>query len=62
MSAAPSPKVSKGPSFPLIWVVPVVALAIAAWMSLKEYRDRGPLVTIAFRDGSGVESNKTTLE
>jgi paraquat-inducible protein B len=62
MSAAPSPKISKGPSFPLIWVVPAVALAIAAWMTLKEFRDRGPLVTIVFSDGSGVEANKTTLE
>jgi len=62
MSAPPSPKITKGPSFPLIWVVPLVALAIAAWMSLKEYRERGPLVSIVFSDGSGVESNKTTLE
>jgi paraquat-inducible protein B len=62
MSASPAPKVTKGPTFPLIWVVPVVALAIAAWMTLKEIRDRGPLLTILFADGSGVEANKTTLE
>jgi paraquat-inducible protein B len=31
-------------------------------MSLKEFRDRGPLILIVFSDGSGVEANKTTLE
>ncbi len=62
MTAAPAPKVSRTPAFPLIWVVPIIALAIAAWLGLKEFHDRGQEITILFGDGSGVEANRTTLE
>ncbi len=62
MSTSPAPKVSRTPGFPLIWVVPLIALAIAAWMGLKEFHDRGQEITIVFGDGSGLEANRTTLE
>jgi paraquat-inducible protein B len=62
MSTAPSPKVSRERKFPLIWIVPVVAAAIGLWMAISELRSRGPLITISFADGSGVEAGKTTLE
>ena len=31
MTAPPLPKVSRAPAFPLIWVVPILALAIGGW-------------------------------
>lgn len=62
MSSSPVPKVSRAPAFPLIWVVPILALAIAVWMGFRELHGRGPEITIEFADGSGVEANKTTLE
>jgi paraquat-inducible protein B len=62
MNSAPSPKVSREHKFPLIWIVPLVALAIGAWMAYSELRNRGPLIAIDFADGSGVEAGKTTLE
>jgi paraquat-inducible protein B len=62
MSSPPSPKVSRAPAFPLIWVVPLIAVAIAGWMGYRELRDRGPEITIDFADGAGVEAGKTVLE
>jgi paraquat-inducible protein B len=62
MSTAPAPKVSRERGFPLIWIVPVIAVAIGLWMGYKELRDRGPEITIDFADGSGIEAGKTTLE
>jgi paraquat-inducible protein B len=62
MSSPPAPKVSNAPAFPLIWVVPVIALAIGGWMGFRELHNRGPVVTIEFADGAGVEAGKTTLE
>jgi paraquat-inducible protein B len=62
MNAASSPKVSRERRFPLIWIVPLIAVAIGVWMAVEELRDRGPLISIEFADGSGVEAGKTTLE
>ena len=62
MSSPPLPKVSRAPAFPLIWVVPLIAVAIAGWMGYRELRDRGPKITIDFSDGAGVEARKTVLE
>lgn len=62
MTSAPSPKVSRERKFPLIWIVPLIAVAIGLWMAVGELRNRGPLITIEFADGAGVEAGKTTLE
>jgi paraquat-inducible protein B len=61
-SSSPAPKISRVKGLPLIWVVPLVAVAIGLWMGIRELKDRGPEVTIEFNDGSGVEVGKTTLE
>lgn len=58
----PSPHVSRGRSFPLVWLVPIVALIAGAWMLFDEYRHRGPEITIEFKDGAGVEAGKTRIE
>ena len=62
MSTAPAPRVSRDRAFPLIWIVPAIAVAIGLWMAVSEYRKRGPEITIEFDSGTGVEAGKTTLE
>jgi paraquat-inducible protein B len=62
MNSTSAPKVSRDHAIPLIWIVPVIAVAIGAWMGYSELRERGPTITIEFEDGSGVEAGKTTLE
>jgi paraquat-inducible protein B len=61
MTSVPSPKVSRRLTFPLIWIVPVIAAAIGGWMIFGELRQRGPEITIEFADGAGVAANKTPL-
>jgi paraquat-inducible protein B len=39
-----------------------VALAVGGWMVVREFRHRGPEITIEFADGAGVEVRKTTLD
>ncbi|MGA2017462.1 MAG: MlaD family protein [Opitutaceae bacterium] len=62
MNSLPAPVISRAPTLPLIWVVPLVALAVGGWMGYRELASRGPEITIDFADGSGVEAGKTTLE
>lgn len=61
VSPAPIPKVSRAPRFPLVWVVPLIALAVGAWMIARELRSRGPEITIEFADGSGIAADRTEL-
>lgn len=56
------PRISRRPALPLIWIVPLVALVIAAWMVVRQYRDRGPEIVVEFATGGGVEAGKTELE
>ena len=59
---APAPKLSRGPTLPLVWIVPILALLIGAWMVFRQLQHRGPEITIEFVDGSGLEPGKTRLE
>jgi paraquat-inducible protein B len=57
-----APKLSRSPRVPLIWVVPLVAAAVAAWMVYREWRTHGSEITIEFSDGAGLEPGQTKLE
>jgi paraquat-inducible protein B len=61
-STPPSPKISRAPTLPLVWIVPLIAIALGGWMVVRELKNRGPEITIDFVDGSGVAADKTVLE
>jgi paraquat-inducible protein B len=62
MTTPATPRVARRRSFPLIWIVPVVALIIAGWMVVRQFRNRGPEITIEFANAAGIEAGKTELE
>lgn len=62
MTPSPIPSVSRGSRFPLVWLVPVLAVLVAGWMLFSHYRDHGPEIIIEFADGTGVEEGKTSLD
>jgi paraquat-inducible protein B len=57
-----TPKVSRAPRLPLIWVVPLLAVVVGAWMLLRDLRHRGPEITIEFSDATGLEAGTTVLQ
>ena len=61
MSTPATPKIARTRSLPLVWVVPLIALAVGGWMVFREFQHRGPEITLEFADGKGVESRKTVL-
>jgi len=46
----------------IVWVVPLVALLIGAWLVYKAVTEKGPTVTIAFKSAEGLEAGKTKIK
>lgn len=46
----------------LVWLVPILALAVSLGIAWQSYADRGTLIEIAFPSASGVAADKTELK
>ena len=44
-----------------VWVVPLVAVAVAAWLVFKRIQDLGPEITVTFADGGGLRVGQTPV-
>jgi paraquat-inducible protein B len=49
-------------SFPVMWVVPLAAALVAAYLVYDQVREFGPKVTIRFKDGSGLKAGRTPIQ
>ncbi len=45
----------------LIWLVPLAALLVSGWLLHRQNKDRGPVITVEFADGAGIQAGKTPL-
>src|SRR3954454_17272469 len=45
----------------VVWLVPLVAAAIAAWLAVTPFREQGAAVSIAFETAEGLEAGKTKV-
>jgi paraquat-inducible protein B len=45
-----------------IWLVPIVAALLGAWMVVISWRSQGPTVTIQFKTAEGIESGTTKIK
>ncbi len=48
--------------FSMVWLIPIVALLIGAWLAYKTISEMGPTITITFVDGGGLEAGKTKIK
>jgi paraquat-inducible protein B len=48
--------------FPVVWLLPVVAVLIGGWLIYKTISEKGPEIVIRFETASGIEAGKTTLK
>jgi paraquat-inducible protein B len=46
----------------LVWVIPVVAALVGAWLTYHTFSERGPAVTITFETAEGLEAGKTKVK
>ena len=45
----------------LVWVVPLIAVAVAAWLVFQRIQDLGPEITVSFEDGAALRVGQTPL-
>jgi paraquat-inducible protein B len=48
--------------FPVVWLLPLVAVLIGGWLIYKTISEKGPEIVISFKTASGIEANKTQLK
>jgi paraquat-inducible protein B len=58
----PEGEVAERSRLSIMWIVPIVALIVAAGLAYRTITERGPLITITFETGDGIEVDKTTLQ
>ncbi|MBW2493649.1 MAG: MCE family protein [Deltaproteobacteria bacterium] len=46
----------------LVWVIPIVAALVGAWLTYHTFSQRGPAVTISFESAEGLEAGKTKVK
>lgn len=51
---------SKGLS--IVWLVPLMALAISSWLLYKSWSEKGPLVTITFKNAEGIMEGSSKIK
>jgi paraquat-inducible protein B len=61
---APAPEAAlvrrRGISF--VWLIPLVAGAIALWLGYTALQERGPTITVTFKSAEGLEAGKTRVK
>ncbi len=60
-SEPPEAEVRKRRGISMVWLVPLVALLIGAFLAYKAYTSQGPTITISFETAEGLEAGKTKL-
>jgi paraquat-inducible protein B len=60
--AAEQANISQGRSISGIWIIPLLALALGAYMIVHTWMTEGPEIEIAFKSASGLEQGKTKVK
>jgi paraquat-inducible protein B len=57
----PKARIRRRRLFRLVWVVPVLALAVGAWLVWQHMGSMGPEVSVSFRDATGLRVGQTPV-
>jgi paraquat-inducible protein B len=48
--------------FPVVWLLPLVAVLVGGWLIYKTVSETGPAITISFKTAEGIEAEKTRIK
>ncbi len=58
----PEVAVTSREGFSIVWIIPLVAALLGAWLAYKTISEAGPTITITFNNGEGLEAGKTKIK
>ena len=58
----PEVEVKKRRGISLVWLIPLVAGAIALWLGYTTLQEKGPTITVVFDNAEGLEAGKTKVK
>jgi paraquat-inducible protein B len=58
----PQATTRRGRRFSIIWIVPLVAVAIGAWLAWDTLSKEGPTIKISFESGEGLQAGQSQLK
>lgn len=56
------PAVIRRSRFSLVWLLPIVAVLIAAYLGVRTVRSEGPAITVTFKTGDGLVAGQTKVQ
>ena len=59
---APEVVVEKGRGFSPIWLIPIVAVIVAATLAYEAIQSRGPQIVVLFKSAEGLEAGKSKVK
>ncbi|WP_298281656.1 intermembrane transport protein PqiB [Acidocella sp.] len=59
---APPKAVIRRPRFQLVWLIPLIAAAIAGYLGYRTIIEQGPLLTLTFTTADGLEAGQTQVK
>ena len=45
----------------IVWLIPLVALLVGAWLAYKAWSETGPTITISFKTAEGLDAGNTKI-
>ncbi|NEV64826.1 intermembrane transport protein PqiB [Thiorhodococcus minor] len=60
--SVPQAVVRRRSSLSLVWLIPLLAVAIGVWLAVKTLSEKGPTVTIEFKTASGLSAGQTKVK
>lgn len=61
MTELPRPKIKKDSSWSAIWILPLLALGLGAWLLWRAFSEAGIEIQVHFSDGEGIQVGKTQV-
>ncbi len=58
----PEVEVQEKSGISFVWLIPVIAACIGGWLAYKTVTEKGPTITLAFKNGGGLEAGKTKIK
>ena len=58
----PESNIQPRAKFSIVWLVPIVAILIGAWIGYRAWSEMGPIISITFKTADGLEAGKTKIK